>query len=79
MISAAYRIMCSGSPGRQHLADLLQPARTLADWLNQVDAVAGNMMIDDAKIGGITPDMLSLSGRNELWFMYALRPPWRRA
>ena len=36
-------------------------------------------MIDEAKIGGITPDMLSLSGRNEDWFMYALRPPWRRA
>ncbi len=48
-------------------------------WPNQVDAVAGNMMIEDAKIGGITPDMLSLSGRNEDWFMYALRPPWRRA
>jgi hypothetical protein len=24
-------------------------------------------MIDEAKIGGITPAMLSLSGRNELW------------
>jgi hypothetical protein len=37
--------------------------------LNQLEAVAGNMMIDDAKIGGITPDMLSFSGRCELWFM----------
>jgi hypothetical protein len=27
----------------------------------------GNKMIDDAKIGGITPAMFSLSGRNELW------------
>ncbi len=29
--------------------------------------MAGSRMIDEAKIGGITPDMLSLSGRNELW------------
>ena len=34
---------------------------------NQLASVAGNRMIDEAKIGGMTPDMLSLSGRNELW------------
>jgi hypothetical protein len=34
---------------------------------NQDASVAGKRMIDEAKIGGITPDMLSLSGRNELW------------
>ncbi len=41
--------------------------------------VAGNDRMLEAKIGGITPDMLSFSGRNDVWFMYALRPPWRRA
>ena len=35
-------------------------------------AVAGNMSSDDAKIGGITPDMLIFSGRCDDWFMYAL-------
>ena len=35
----------------------------------QVDAVAGNIMIDEAKMAGITPDMFSFSGRNEVWFM----------
>jgi hypothetical protein len=34
---------------------------------NQPAIVAGNRMIDEAKIGGITPAMLSLSGRCELW------------
>ena len=33
---------------------------------NQPASVAGNRMIDEAKIGGITPDMLSFSGRCEL-------------
>jgi hypothetical protein len=30
---------------------------------NQPTTVAGSRMIDDAKIGGITPDMFSFSGR----------------
>ena len=30
---------------------------------NQPTTVAGNKMIDDAKIGGITPDMFSFKGR----------------
>src|SRR3546814_10984190 len=70
--------MYNGSPGDSACAARCSQPTSPA-WLNQVEAVAGNMMIDDAKIGGITPDMLSLSGRNEDWFMYALRPPWRRA
>ena len=34
---------------------------------DQPAIVAGNRMIDEAKIGGITPDMLSFNGRYELW------------
>ena len=33
---------------------------------NQLVIVAGNRMIDDAKIGGITPAMFSFKGRCEL-------------
>src|SRR6266702_973614 len=33
--------------------------------VNQPARVAGNRMIEEAKIGGITPDMLSLNGRCE--------------
>ncbi|CFN76992.1 Uncharacterised protein [Bordetella pertussis] len=46
---------------------------------NQLVIVAGNRMIDDAKIGGITPAMFSLSGRCELWPPYTLLPTWRLA
>ena len=31
--------------------------------LNQFTTVAGNKMIDEAKIGGITPAMFTFSGR----------------
>ena len=34
---------------------------------NQPTTVAGSRMIDDAKIGGITPDMFSFSGRCDVW------------
>ena len=34
---------------------------------NQLTAVVGSRMIDDAKIGGITPDMFSFSGRCDDW------------
>ena len=46
---------------------------------NQPRIVAGNRMIEDAKIGGMTPDILSLSGRCEVWPPYTLRPTWRLA
>ena len=46
-----------GLPGLQYLG-------TLAP--NQPPSVAGNRIIDEAKIGGITPDMLSFSGRCEV-------------
>jgi hypothetical protein len=41
--------------------------------------VAGNRMIDDAKIGGMTPAMLIFSGRCELCPWYTLLPTWRFA
>ena len=39
--------------------------RMLSPEVNQLTTVAGNKMMEDAKMGGITPDMLSLSGRCE--------------
>ena len=41
--------------------------------------VAGNSSRLEAKIGGITPDMLSLNGRWLLWPAYMRRPTWRLA
>ena len=41
--------------------------------------VPGKSRIDDAKIGGITPDVLILSGRCELWPLYIRRPTTRLA
>ena len=43
-------------------SQVLVPATPL---VNQPAMVAGNRMIDEAKIGGMTPDMLSLKGRCE--------------
>ena len=34
---------------------------------NQLTTVAGSRMIDEAKIGGITPAMFSFSGRCDDW------------
>ena len=66
MIAAAYRISCTGWPGasvdarsRSQIVFSLEP--------NHCPSVAGNRMIDEAKIGGITPAMLSFSGRNDCW------------
>ena len=49
--------------------------------VNQLAAVAGNRMIDEAKIGGITPDMFSLNGRCEAGALYGFMrlPTWRLA
>ena len=41
--------------------------------------VAGNSSRLEAKIGGITPDMLSLNGRWLVWPAYMRRPTWRLA
>ncbi len=50
-------------------------------WLepNQVAIVAGNRMKLEAKIGGMTPDMLILNGRWLVWPAYMRRPCWRFA
>ena len=50
-----------------------------ADWPKNCAIVAGNIRIDDAKIGGMTPDMLILNGRCVLCAAYILRPCCRRA
>ena len=66
MIADAYSSTYTGCPGcrvllmsRSQVIDSVEP--------NQPAAVAGNRMMLDAKIGGITPAMLSFSGRCELW------------
>jgi hypothetical protein len=65
MIAAAYRISWTGWPGAR--ADATSRSQIVPSPApNQLASVAGNRMIDDAKIGGITPAMLSLSGRCEL-------------
>ena len=71
--------MCSGSPGASALE--MRCSHVVAPLFSpdHIASVAGKARMLDAKIGGMTPAMLSFSGRNEVWFMYALRPPWRRA
>ena len=39
--------------------------------------VAGSSSSEEAKIGGITPEVFSLSGRNEVWPSYIRLPTWR--
>ena len=68
--------MCSGCAGasawrpsagrEQRAAPAFGGALAL---LSQVEIVAGNRIRLEAKIGGITPAMLSFSGRCEFWFM----------
>ena len=41
--------------------------------------VAGNMMIDEAKIGGMTPEVLTFRGKWVLWPPYMRRPTTRWA
>ena len=41
--------------------------------------VPGKRRIEDAKMGGITPEVLILSGRCELWPLYMRRPTTRFA
>jgi len=40
--------------------------------------VVGSSSSEEAKIGGMTPAVLSLSGRKELCPSYILLPTWRR-
>ena len=46
-------------------------------FVAKLDAVAGRSSSEDAKIGGMTPEVLSLSGRNEVWPSYMRLPTWR--
>ena len=71
--------MCSGWPGVMRGGDVLQPAEAARTLPNQLAIVAGNSSRLEAKIGGITPDMLSLNGRCVLWPAYMRRPCWRFA
>ena len=50
-------------------------------WLvpNQLRIVAGNRIKLEAKIGGITPDILILNGRWLVCPAYIRRPCWRFA
>ncbi len=41
-------------------------------------SVAGNMRSDEAKIGGMVPDVFTLSGRCAVCPPYTRRPTWRR-
>jgi len=43
----------------------------------KLEAVAGRSSSDDAKMGGMTPEGLSFSGRNEVWPSYMRLPTWR--
>ena len=76
MIRNAYAVMCAGWPypnvvpnvvsALPHHESLFGPAMPAI--------VAGKSSRLDAKIGGITPDMLSLNGRCVLWPAYMRRP-----
>ena len=58
--------MYSGWPG-ERAAARSRIQRVESPEVNQPASVAGNRIRDEAKIGGITPDMFILSGRYELW------------
>ena len=61
-IAAAYNITYTGWPGLNVLAISFNQ-RMESPALNQLAIVAGNKIIDDAKMGGITPAIFSFSGR----------------
>ncbi len=66
MIATAYSNAWIGSPGANDAARSfrnLTNALFVSPAVNQLVIVAGNRMIDDAKIGGITPAMFSCSGQ----------------
>src|SRR4051812_50085188 len=69
--------MCSGSPGDNAwvIFCIVVWKLELPAWPNHVVAVAGNMMIEDAKIGGSTPHKLGLRGKNRGRVLYTRRPP----
>ena len=78
MISAPYSTMCTGWPTPRLAAKLCSQAR-LSFVPNQLAIVAGKSSRLEAKIGGITPDMLSLNGRCVVVPAIIRRPCWRLA
>ena len=62
-IAAAYKAMYSGCPGDNDAAMSDSQRMPPSPELNQDDNVAGKRMMLEAKIGGMTPDMLSFNGR----------------
>ena len=67
-----------GWPGDSRAPSVCSQLKPSA-WPNQEASVAGNRMMLLAKIGGITPDMLSLNGRWLDWPAYMRRPCMRLA
>ena len=55
-----------GWPGVSVAATSLSQ-RMLSPVVNQPTTVAGSKMMDEAKMGGITPAMLSFRGKCEDW------------
>ena len=50
----------------------------VSPWLaEKLAMVVGSSSSEDAKIGGMTPEVLSFSGRNEVWPSYMRLPTWR--
>ena len=73
-----YSSVYTGSPGCSVVAMSRSQVMPSA-WPNQLPRLAGNRIKLEAKIGGITPAMLSFSGRWLLWPANILRPCWRLA
>ena len=59
--------------GREHAT--MKPVPSAFAW--KLAIVAGSSSSEEAKIGGITPEVFSLSGRNEVWPSYIRLPTWR--
>tara|TARA_Y100001001_G_scaffold78948_1_gene77069 strand:+ start:2443 stop:2640 length:198 start_codon:yes stop_codon:yes gene_type:complete len=62
MISDAYKSIYTGCPGDNDAAIFCNQSNP-SEVPNQLAIVAGNKIILDAKIGGITPDMFILKGK----------------
>ena len=77
-MAIAYNSVYKGWPGDSAAPTSLSQT-ILSLWPNQPAAVAGNRMMEEAKIGGITPDMFNFNGRCEAWPPYNLLPTWRLA
>ena len=70
--------MCTGWPTPRLAATFCSQPK-FSEVPNQLAIVAGNSSRLEAKIGGITPDMLSLNGRCVVVPANMRRPCWRFA